>query len=144
VGRLDRATEGLLLLTSNGELVNRLLHPRYRQERTYLAWVRPIPDLAVIRRIEAGGVLLGDEERSGPAKVRVLGRKGDVARVRLTLREGKYREVRRLFRACGRRVLALRRVSFAGIRLGELPAGAHRALFQEEIALLARRTGLDL
>ena len=144
VGRLDRATEGLLLLTNNGELVHRLLHPRYKQERTYVAWVRPVPDLVTIRRIEAGGVPLGEGEASGPARVRLLGRQKDVGRVRLTLWEGKYREVRRLFKATGRQVLVLRRVSFAGIRLGEMPVGAYRALYPEEIELLKRRTGLEL
>jgi len=144
VGRLDRATEGLLLLTNNGELVQRLLHPRYRQERIYVAWVRPAPDLEAIRRIEAGGVPLGGGERSGPARARILGKRSDVTRVRLTLWEGKYREVRRLFRAVDIQVLVLRRVSFAGIRLGDLPTGAVRPLEPEEIELLARRTGLQL
>lgn len=144
VGRLDRATEGLLLLTNNGELVERLLHPRYRQERTYLVWVRPSPPLSALRQIEAGGVPLGEGERSGPARVRVLGRRSEVTRLRLTLWEGKYREVRRLMRAFELRVLVLRRVSFAGILLGALPAGALRPLEPEEIAGLARRTGLLL
>lgn len=144
VGRLDRATEGLLLLTNNGELANRLLHPRYRQERTYVAWVRPAPGFPVLKAIEAGGVSLGGGETSGPAKARILGRRSDTTRVRLTLREGKYREVRRLFRAFDIKVLVLRRVSFAGIYLGDLPAGALRPLEPEEVADLARRTRLEL
>jgi 23S rRNA pseudouridine2605 synthase len=143
VGRLDRASEGLLLLTNNGELANRLLHPRYGQERTYLVWVRPAPDVETMHAIREG-VAIGPGERSGPAKARVLGRRGDATRIRITLWEGKYREVRRVFRAFGIHVLALRRVSYAGIQLQDLPAGMVRPLTGEEIAELARRTGLAL
>ncbi len=144
IGRLDRATEGLLLLTNNGELANRLLHPRYRQERTYVAWVKPAPGFGALKAIEAGGVSLGGGEKSGPARARILGRRTDTTRVRLTLREGKYREVRRLFRAFEIKVLVLRRVTFAGIHLGDLPAGALRPLEPEEVAILAKRTQLEL
>lgn len=144
VGRLDRATEGLLLLTNNGDLSNRLLHPRYRQERTYMAWVRPGPGRDTAEQIKAGGVDLGRGEVSGPARIRVYGRKGDTTRVRLTLQEGKYREVRRLFAAFDIRVLVLRRIAFAGIRLEDLPSGAMRPLRPDEVAVLAKRTGLKL
>ncbi len=144
VGRLDRPTEGLLLLTNNGDLANRLLHPRYRQERTYLAWVRPRPTREVVTRIEAGGVDLGSNEKSGPARMRVYGRRGDTTRVRLTLFEGKNREVRRLFSAFDIRVLVLRRINFAGIGLDDLPSGAIRPLRPDEVSLLASRTGLKL
>jgi len=141
VGRLDRATEGLLLLTSDGELANRLLHPRYQVERTYMAWVRPIPSLAICRQIEAG-VAIGDGERSGPADVRVYRSKGEVARVRLILREGKYREVRRIFAHFDIKVNALRRVAFAGLTLGTLEPGHLRALTAQELTALRRRAGL--
>ncbi len=143
IGRLDRATEGLLLLTNNGDLANRLLHPRYRQDRTYLAWVRPAPDIDAIRRMQEG-MPIGSGERSGPARVRVLGRRPEGARVRITLKEGKYREVRRIFAAAGIRVLVLRRLSYAGITLGGLEPGAVRPLTREELAVLAARTGLSL
>ena len=143
IGRLDRDTEGLLLFTNNGDLANRLLHPRYQRERTYLAWVRPHPTLEMVRRIEAG-IVIGPGEKSGPSRVRVLGRKGDTARVRITLREGKYREVRRIFAAVKIKVLALRRISFAGLDLGGMPAGSVRALAPDELDALARLTGCNL
>ncbi len=144
VGRLDRPTEGLLLLTNNGDLANRLLHPRYRQDRTYLAWVRPRPTREVATRIEAGGVDLGGGHESGQARIRVYGRRGDTTRVRLTLYEGRNREVRRLFSAFDIRVMVLRRIIFAGIRLDDLPSGAIRPLRPDEVSLLASRTGLRL
>jgi 23S rRNA pseudouridine2605 synthase len=143
VGRLDRASEGLLLFTNNGELANRLLHPRHRVERTYLAWVRPAPSLDMIRQIREG-VSIGPGERSGPAQIRILGRRSDTTRIRITLREGKFREVRRVFAALGMRVLALRRIAFAGLTLVDLPAGAVRPLTRDEEAVLAERTGLPL
>lgn len=143
VGRLDRASEGLLLLTDNGELAQRLLHPRYRQPRTYLVWVDPPPTAEQVTQIEAG-LPIGGGERSGPAEVRVLARRRGVGRVRVTLREGKNREVRRIFRTLGIRVTALRRVAYAGIELGPLPPGAVRPLNPKEIEELARRTGLEL
>lgn len=144
VGRLDRATEGLLLFTNNGDLAHRLLHPKFRQPRTYLAWVTPSPTKLHMEEIERGGIAIGSGERSGTAEARILSRKGTTARVRITLREGKYREVRRIFKALDLRVLVLRRVAYAGMRLDELPTGALRPLVPEEIAELARRTGLAL
>jgi 23S rRNA pseudouridine2605 synthase len=143
VGRLDRASEGLLLLTTNGELSNRLLHPRYRQERTYFVWVRPAPDRETLRAISEG-VPIGGGEHSGKARLRVSGKRGEVTRIRITLWEGKNREVRRIFRAFRIQVLALRRVSYAGILLEDLPPGAVRELGPEEKAELARRTALPL
>ncbi|MCA9728122.1 MAG: rRNA pseudouridine synthase [Candidatus Eisenbacteria bacterium] len=143
VGRLDRASEGLLLLTNNGELTQRLLHPKYRQPRTYLVWVTPAPTSPMLEEIEHG-VPLGRGERSGPAHVKVLGRRGSVARVRITLREGKNREVRRIFRHFEIKVNALRRVSYAGLELGELAPGALRPLTGREVEQLAAVTGLSL
>ena len=143
IGRLDRATEGLLLFTNYGDLVNRLLHPRYQQPRTYLAWVQPSPSAEDLRAI-GEGVLIGMGEVSGPSETRVMGRRGGTTRVRITLREGRNREVRRIFRARGLRVTALRRTDYAGITLGDLPIGSIRSLTPREIALLAEATGLEL
>jgi 23S rRNA pseudouridine2605 synthase len=144
VGRLDRATEGLLLFTNNGELAERLLHPRFHHERTYVAWVTPPPGVNTLRAIEAGGVPIGRGGYSGTAKVRLIGRRHDPARVRITLHEGKYREVRRIFRAFDLRVLVLRRVSFAGLLLNNVEPGGLRPLTELERELLAKRSGLEL
>lgn len=143
VGRLDRTSEGLLLLTNNGELANRLLHPRYRQERTYVAWVRPAPTLETLRAIHEG-VRIGPRERSGPARTRLMGRKGEIARVKITLREGKNREIHRIFQAVGSRVMTLRRIAYAGITIGGLAPGHWRILTRDELKILAEATGLKL
>ena len=143
IGRLDRGSEGLLLFTNHGEVANRLLHPRYQQPRTYLVWVEPPPTVSDMDRIRQG-VPIGMGEWSGPADVKVLGPKGGALRVRITLREGKNREVRRIFRTVGSRVNALRRIDYAGIGLGGLPPGAMRELEPHEIAHLAQVTGVEL
>lgn len=132
VGRLDRGSEGLLLFTNDGALAHSLLHPSRGVERTYVAWVAPTPRPSDLRALE-GGVAIGGGEKSGPARVRLLGRKGTTARVRVVLREGKNREVRRMFRAVGCRVLALRRVAFDGLALQRLAVGSHRRLSPAEV-----------
>lgn len=142
VGRLDRGSEGLLLFTNDGVLANALLHPRHGVERLYVAWVAPPPRMEDIARLRAG-VPLEQGERSGPAQVRVLGRKKSTARVRIALREGKNREVRRMFRAVGCRVLALRRVAFGGLALNDLPTGKTRNLTRTEIAMLKQAAGIE-
>lgn len=140
VGRLDRASEGLLLLTNDGHLTHALLHPSQNVKKIYLAWVRPPPKIDEIRALREG-VSLGRGEHSGPAQVRLLGRRGSTARVRLALTEGKNREIRRMFRAVGCQVLALRRVGIDGIDLGALRSGGHRRLTGAEVASLRQATG---
>ncbi|MDM7915116.1 MAG: pseudouridine synthase [Candidatus Eisenbacteria bacterium] len=141
VGRLDQGSEGLLLFTNDGDLSNALLHPSHQVPRTYLAWVTPVPRLEAIAMLRQG-VPIGPREKSGPAEVRVLGRKGTVGRVRITIREGKNREVRRMFRAVGARVLGLRRIRFDGVELGPLPPGKVRPLLAPEVESLRRASGL--
>jgi pseudouridine synthase len=140
VGRLDRDTEGLLLLTNDGELANRLMHPRHGVEKEYLAEVNGVPtdrDLARIRR----GVTLED----GPASAlsaRAVARTGGRAAVRLVMGEGRKREVRRLLAAVGLPVLRLVRLRVGPVRLGALPPGEVRELEPEEVQALYRAAGL--
>jgi len=134
VGRLDRDTEGLLLFSNQGDVIHGLLHPSREIEREYRAWVSGVPGHDTLRRLE-GGVELGD----GPARARraeLVDREGDRSVLRLILTEGRKREVRRLLDAVGHRVVRLIRVRFGSLELGELPAGAWRALTQHEIDLL--------
>jgi 23S rRNA pseudouridine2605 synthase len=130
VGRLDADSTGLLLLTNDGELANRLTHPRYEVPKTYRARLRaPIADRE-IKRLE-GGVELEDG-RTGRAKVRRLGER----EIEITLREGRNRQVRRMLEAVGNEVAELRRVSFGPLRLGRLKVGSARRLSDDEIAQL--------
>jgi len=143
VGRLDRDSEGLLLLTNHGELTEHLLHPRNRVERVYRVKVMPAPRPGQLARL-AGGVPIGAGQVSGPAEVRLKRALARSGLLTITIREGKKREVRRMCSRVGLRVMRLRRIAFAGIRLGELPLGAHRPLTAEEIAQLRALSGLAL
>jgi 23S rRNA pseudouridine2605 synthase len=130
VGRLDADSTGLLLLTNDGELANRLTHPRYEVPKTYRARLRaPIADRDLERL--RGGVELEDGP-TAPAKVRRLGDR----EIEVTLREGRNRQVRRMLEAVGNEVVELRRVSFGPLRLGGLKVGAARRLSDDEIARL--------
>lgn len=140
VGRLDRASEGMLLFTNDGQLAHGLMHPSREVEKTYIAWVSPPPKLDAIRALRSG-VPLGRGEHSGQARVRSLGAKKGTGRIQVTLREGKNREIRRMFRAVGCRVLALRRVRIGSVEMGELRSGGHRRLTREEIEALSRAAG---
>lgn len=140
VGRLDRDTEGLLLLTNDGELAHRLTHPRYAVEKEYLAEVEGSPSnrrLAQLRR----GVELGD----GTARAvdaRVAGGAGARAAVRVVMIEGRRREVRRMLEAVGLPVRRLIRLRVGPVRLGRLRPGELRELGPEDVRGLYRVAGL--
>lgn len=130
VGRLDADSTGLLLLTNDGELANRLTHPRYEVPKTYRARLRgPIADRDLERL--RGGVELEDGP-TAPAKVRRLGER----EIEVTLREGRNRQVRRMLEAVGNEVVSLRRVAFGPLKLGRLKEGQARRLSEDEIARL--------
>ncbi|HET9197021.1 MAG TPA: pseudouridine synthase [Solirubrobacterales bacterium] len=130
VGRLDTDSTGLLLLTNDGELANRLTHPRYEVPKTYVASLRtPIGDRDLERL--HGGVEL-DDGPTGPAEIRRLGKR----EIEITLREGRNRQVRRMLEAVGNEVVALRRVAFGPLRLGTLKEGSSRRLSNHEVAQL--------
>jgi len=137
VGRLDKDTTGVLLFTRDGRLAHRLIHPRRHVEKVYRATLaRPVTpgDIAVF----AQGVVLLEQGAETPCRPAKLEADGDGAAL-LTLTEGKYHQVKRMFAATGNRVLALERVRFGTVTLGGLPRGATRALTDEETAVLLRR-----
>jgi 23S rRNA pseudouridine2605 synthase len=139
VGRLDADSSGLILLTNDGELANRLTHPRYEVPKTYRVRVAggPVGERA-LRTLRAGVEL--EDGPTAPAQVRRLaggGRRsaggGGGDELELTIREGRNRQVRRMCEAVGHPVLALQRIAFGPLRLGDLQPGAHRRL--DEAAL---------
>jgi len=141
VGRLDQPTEGLLLLTNEGDILHRLTHPSHEVEREYRAWVKGVPSAAVLRRLEAGVDLEDGPARATRAKmVRPLSKGALLA---LVLQEGRKREVRRLLEAVGHPVTRLLRVRFGPIRLGDLPAGEWRDLESREIRALEAAVGME-
>lgn len=135
VGRLDVDSTGLLLLTNDGELANRLTHPRYEVRKAYRVRLRRPPAEADLRRLESGVQL--EDGPTAPAEVRRLGER----EIEIVLREGRNRQVRRMAEAVGNDVVALRRVRFGPIELGGLGEGEARRLSAEEIAALGEAAG---
>ena len=139
VGRLDRESEGLLLLTNDGDLANALTHPRFGVEKEYLAEVAGTPTARHVGRLKRG-VDLDD----GPARVRdarVAGRSADRGALRVVMTEGRKREVRRLLAAVGLPVTRLVRVRVGPVRLGRLAPGEIRELRADEVLELRQLTG---
>ena len=140
VGRLDLDSRGLVLLTDDGELAGRLMHPRYHVEKEYRVVVRGRPGEEAFRRLSEGMIVRG--ERFEPAEVQVLDTTDTETRLSMVLREGRKREVRRLWQALGHPVLDLQRVRIDGLRLGDLAEGQVRPLRSDEVARLKTAAGL--
>jgi 23S rRNA pseudouridine2605 synthase len=133
VGRLDAGTTGLILLTNDGELADRLTHPRYEVQKVYLARVEPSPvGEPALRRLREGVEL--DDGVTSPARVRQV-RPG---LLEIAISEGRKRQVRRMFEGVGHRVVELRRIAFGPLRLGDLPEGGHRRLSPAEVERLSK------
>lgn len=136
VGRLDYDSEGLLLLTNDGELTNHLTHPRYAVPKKYVVKVEgemKESELAVLR----AGVVV-DGVRYNKCKVKLVKYENNISKMEIVLDEGKNREIRRMFQAIGRDVIFLKRVEMAGVKLGGLKRGEIRPLKPFEIEMLKR------
>jgi 23S rRNA pseudouridine2605 synthase len=138
VGRLDFDTEGLLLLTTDGELSHVLLHPSHHVTKAYLATVKGVPSPATLARLRMGVQL--DDGMTAPAGASLVTKTGEASRetgrsvVELRIREGRKRQVRRMLAEVGHPVVRLQRVSFGPVALGELALGSVRALTEDEVA----------
>ncbi len=135
VGRLDFHSEGLLLLTDDGDLARDLMHPSRGVAKTYLAKVRGRPSPEALDRLRSGVPIEG--RRSLPAQARLV-RPGDNSWVEVTVVEGRRHQVRLMLDAVGHPVQRLRRVGYGGLELGRLPVGRLRPLLPEEVAVLRR------
>ena len=134
VGRLDYDSEGLLLLTNDGALTERLLHPSHQVEKTYLARVTGEVTQDTLRLLRQGVML--DDHKTAPAKARLVRQEAFAAVVLVTIHEGRNRQVRRMFEAAGHQVMQLRRVRFGPLELGDLPRGKWRDLTAGEVRKL--------
>lgn len=136
VGRLDRNTEGLLLLTDDGALAQRLTHPSHQVYKQYLLTIRDDrgflspPEQQLARPIELDG------RPVIPAKCRLLAQNGAQAHLSISIREGRNRHIRRLCEACGYTVISLKRVAVGSVKLGDLPSGKYRELTPDEVRYL--------
>ena len=146
VGRLDADSTGLLLLTDDGELAYRLTHPRYKVAKEYLVVVIGMPTAKDLDALRSGVKL--DDGATAPAEIDVVGattgdRDSRRAELRVVIREGRHRQVRRMVQAVGHKVQTLRRTGFGPLRLGRLKTGGWRVLSSGELAALRRAAGLD-
>lgn len=139
VGRLDKDTEGLLLLTSDGELAHRLLTPKKHVDKTYYAKVDgEVTEEHVTRFLE--GLDIGEKKPTLPARLEIL-KSGSQSEIRITIQEGKFHQVKRMFEAVGCRVVYLKRLSMGTLVLDErLEPGAYRHLTEEEVEKLKELT----
>jgi pseudouridine synthase len=140
VGRLDAATTGLLLMTDDGELANRLAHPRYKVAKEYVATVAGVPGERDLRALRQGVEL--EDGVTLPAEADLVGGGRGLTRVRLVIREGRNRQVRRMLAAVGHPVRDLARVGYGPVRLGRLRPGGWRKLRPEELEALRRAAGM--
>jgi 23S rRNA pseudouridine2605 synthase len=134
VGRLDFDTEGALILTNDGDFAQRILHPSFEIERTYQATVRGLPAREKITQLEEGIELEG--QKTWPARISIIAQKSTTTTLEITIHEGRKRQVRMMFQAIGHRVLALKRIAYGGLRLGDLPTGHYRQLTPADLALI--------
>jgi 23S rRNA pseudouridine2605 synthase len=140
VGRLDMASEGLILVTNDGELANQLTHPRHGVEKIYHVQVAGFPDADAIRQLRDGMHLA--EGFAKIQRVKIKSRRKRSTILEMVLDEGRNREIRRLLARVGHKVQRLVRVAVGPVRLGELPAGAVRPLTREEVKALRNAVGV--
>lgn len=139
VGRLDYDTEGLLLLTNDGDLTYRITHPKHDIAKTYVAEVTGDVSMDTINQLRRGVVI--DGQKTSPAEVEVIGATQYGTKIEITIHEGRNRQVRKMFEALGCIVKRLRRTKEAGLTLGHLPLGKWRKLSESEVNMLKKIDG---
>lgn len=140
VGRLDKNSRGLILLTNDGHLAHRLTHPRYEHEKIYDVVVQGHPSSDTLRAWRHGVLLRG--KVTAPAGVEVLRRDPETTLLRITMREGRKRQIRRVGALLGHQVLSLFRRQIGPLQIGDLPEGEWRHLSEEEVTALREAVGL--
>lgn len=136
VGRLDYDTEGLLLLTNDGEFANLLTHPKHHVPKTYLATVKGVPHGTALEKLQSGVML--EDGMTSPAEVEYhdVNMDKNEATIRITIYEGRNRQVRRMFDSIGHKVVKLKRIRFGELGLEGLPRGKYRLLSEQEVTML--------
>lgn len=141
VGRLDKNTSGVLLLTDDGELTYRLTHPKFGVWKTYEALVRERVDLKGIDRLKKGVLIEG--RRTAPAKVRILVKNRDQTRLQIQIHQGWKRQVRLMLKSIGHPAISLRRTAFGNLSLRGLGEGESRKLTEAEVLALKKLVGME-
>jgi pseudouridine synthase len=141
VGRLDFETLGLLILTNDGEVAFRLTHPSFQIPRTYKALIEGIITPASVRKLRKGVML--DDGLTNPAQVRILERERGRTWLKITVTEGRSREIRRMLEAVDHRTIQLMRTAYGNLHLGAIKVGTYRRLTEKEVQSLRSSVGLD-
>ncbi len=141
VGRLDYDTEGLLLLTNDGDLTFRITHPKHDIAKTYVAEVTGDVSMDTINQLRRGVVI--DGKKTSPAEVEVIGATQYGTKIEITIHEGRNRQVRKMFESLGCIVKRLKRTKEAGLNLGHLPLGKWRKLSESEVNMLKKIEAVD-
>ncbi len=131
VGRLDLDTEGALILTNDGELAQKIQHPSHEVTKTYEAQIVGLPSEKMLQQLEHGILLEG--RKTAPAKVTVIARKSGTSTIRITIHEGRKRQVRKMFQAIGHPVIHLKRIAYGHLFLQGLMVGKYRFLTPEDL-----------
>ena len=134
VGRLDRDSEGMLLMTNDGEFANHVMHPKKHVNKVYRVTVRPNINDAQVAKLESGVVI--DGRKTAPAQVRVVSREEERSVLEIVIREGRNRQIRKMCDAVGLEVARLKRISIGGVKLGGLRSGMYRDLTDIEVRKL--------
>lgn len=135
VGRLDFDSEGLLILTNDGELTQKLTHPSHEVEKQYIARVSNVLEDEALYKLRSGVMI--DGRKTAPAKVSILRRDPFSTDILITIHEGRNRQIRRMVEAVGHQVVRLKRVQYGSLNLGDLKRGEWRALTPDEVERLA-------
>lgn len=134
IGRLDYDTSGLLLLTNDGDLANKLMHPKYHVDKTYIADIEGVINQNSLNKLESGVII--DNYKTAPAKAFLISNTKTSSKVKISIHEGKNRQVRKMFDSVGHTVLELKRISFGILKLDSLKPGQWTYLSSEEIKFL--------
>jgi 23S rRNA pseudouridine2605 synthase len=138
IGRLDKDTTGLIILTNDGDLAHRLSHPRYEVGKTYLARVKGSVSSGELARLRSGVEL--DGRMTSPCEVSVSAKHGGDMVLRVKIHEGRKRQIRRMFEIVGKKVTGLHRIGYAGLTLGRLAKGEYRELTEAEVKKMRKLT----
>lgn len=134
VGRLDYNTSGLLLLTNDGELANIIMHPKYEIDKTYVAKVKGIPDRQGLEKLRKGIKI--DDYITSPSNVSIISSSKNHSTIKITIHEGKNRQVRKMFEQIGHKVIELKRISLGKINIEGIKEGTWRYLTKDELNYL--------
>lgn len=140
VGRLDYHSEGLIILTNDGELTLRLTHPKYKVEKVYEVKVKDIPSEDKIDKLRKGVYL--EDGKTLPCEINFIKKTRENSWYSVVLREGKKQQIRRMFMRIGHPVMKLKRVAIGPLKLGKLPIGDYRYLTEKEVRELKKAVGL--